>query len=148
MKKKINPPTYFLVLLVLLVAFHFLLPVVQVIPQPVNYLGVIPMALGIVLNLWTDSLFKREGTTVKPGEKPRILVASGPYSISRHPMYLGFFLFLLGIALMAGSIISFVFPIAMFIILEAIFIPLEEENMGKAFGKEYLGYKKKVRRWI
>ena len=28
------------------------------------------------------------------------------------------------------------------------FIPKEEKNMEKAFGKKYLAYKKKVRRWI
>jgi len=33
-------------------------------------------------------------------------------------------------------------------IINKLFIPLEEENMEKTFGKEYLKYKSKVRRWI
>ena len=63
-------------------------------------------------------------------------------------MYLGFVLLLLGLAILLGSIVALIAPAAMFITLEKIFIPTEEKNLLGAFGKEYLDYKKKVRRWL
>jgi len=63
-------------------------------------------------------------------------------------MYLGFILILIGVATLLGSLSAFVTPILMFIILEIKFIPMEEKNLEKAFGKEYFKYKHKVRKWI
>ena len=59
MKSKILPPTYFMALLVLSAAFHFVYPIVQVIHPPYTYLGVVPIAFGAFLNVWADSLFKK-----------------------------------------------------------------------------------------
>jgi protein-S-isoprenylcysteine O-methyltransferase Ste14 len=54
----------------------------------------------------------------------------------------------LGIALFLGSLITFVFPILLFIILEGYYIPKEEEALNKAFGETYEDYKHRVRRWV
>jgi len=105
--------------------------------------------IGVVLNLWTDALFKQHKTTVKPCENPTHLAMSGPFRVSRHPMYFGTVAILLGIAIALGPLISLVVPVLFVIVMEVIFIPFEERNLEKAFGKEYLDYKKKVRRrWI
>jgi protein-S-isoprenylcysteine O-methyltransferase Ste14 len=147
-KSKILPPTYFLILLLSSVALHFLCPVWKIIPGPYRYLGIIPIVLGMVLNLWADSLFKKKKTTVKPYESPAELVTSGPFRISRHPMYVGMVAMLLGVAIVLGSVIPFVFPVLFVILMETMFIPLEERELEEAFGVNYLDYKRKVRRWI
>jgi protein-S-isoprenylcysteine O-methyltransferase Ste14 len=55
---------------------------------------------------------------------------------------------LLGAALVMGSLSSFA-PVPLFVILmEALFIPLEERNMEKSFGQRYAEYRKRVRRWV
>ena len=100
------------------------------------------------MNIWSDQLFKKSKTTVKPHEIPTILELSGPFRISRHPMYLGMVAILLGIAILLGSLVTSIFPIFFIILMEILFIPTEERNLKKIFGKEYLDYKKKVRRWI
>ena len=63
-------------------------------------------------------------------------------------MYLGMVSILLGIGIALGPVISLVVPILFMIVMEVMFIPFEEKNLEQAFGKEYLDYKKKVRRWI
>jgi protein-S-isoprenylcysteine O-methyltransferase Ste14 len=63
-------------------------------------------------------------------------------------MYLGMTAVLLGTAVLQGCVTGFVFPVIFIIAMERIFIHVEEENLGKAFGQRYLDYKKKVRRWI
>jgi protein-S-isoprenylcysteine O-methyltransferase Ste14 len=113
-----------------------------------RFLGIIPLVLGIAINLWTDNLFKKNQTTVRPNEKPNKLISEGIFRYSRHPMYLGFVLILLGVAIQLGSITAFVAPLLMFVTLETKFIPLEEKSLQAEFGKEYLRYKAKVGQWF
>jgi len=55
---------------------------------------------------------------------------------------------LLGESVLLGSLTSFAFPLIFVILMEALFIPTEENNLENAFGKGYWDYKSKVRRWI
>lgn len=148
MKKKVMPPTYLIVLLVLSIGLHFIFPIKRIIFSPYNYLGWILIVIGVFLNIWIDSIFKKKGTTIKSYDKPSKLIKSGAYKISRHPIYLGMLMILLGAAIVLGSLITFVFPVIFVILMEVLFILIEEKNMEKVFGKKYLDYKKKVRRWI
>lgn len=148
MKSKTQPPTYFILFLLLSIGLHFVLPIQKIIFPPYIYSGWVFIMFGAVLNIWTDSLFKKKKTTVKPYEKSTQLLVSGPFCISRHPMYLGMAVILLGIAILHGTLITFIFPVLFVIMMEVIFIPFEEKNLEKVFGKKYLDYKKNVRRWI
>jgi protein-S-isoprenylcysteine O-methyltransferase Ste14 len=148
MKSRFQPPAYFVVFLVFSIGLHCVLPITRVVPSPYRYLGVILIGFGIFINLWTDYLLKKGRTTVKPYEDPTHFEIHGPFRISRHPMYLGMFTILLGTAIILGSLITFVFPFLFFILVEVMFIRFEEANLKHIFGKEYLNYKKQVRRWI
>ena len=146
--RKIMPTTYFWVLMALLLGIHFIFPTRQIITVSITYFGIILISVGIVLNLWTDVLFKRKETTVKPHKLPSRLIITGPFRISRHPMYLGMALILFGLAFFLGSLPTFMFPIIFVGLMELLFIPLEEENLESTFGESYVRYKKNVRRWI
>jgi len=148
MKVKILPPTFFMIFLLFSIVLHFIFPVKKIIYPSYNYLGIILIMLGVVLNIWSDALFKRDNTTVKPYENPAKLQIQGPFRISRHPMYLGMAMALLGLAIFLGSLITFIVPIAFIIVADFIFISFEEKNLEQIFGKKYLDYKQKVRRWL
>ena len=120
----------------------------HVVPGPFNYLGFILVVVGAGLNIWADALLKKEKTTVKPHEMPTTLLVSGPFKVSRHPMYLGMFIILLGLSLYLGSLITLVCPILFFFLMERLFIPVEEKNLEMSFGAEYHKYRAKVHRWI
>ncbi|WP_333787264.1 methyltransferase family protein [Methanomethylovorans sp.] len=120
----------------------------HVVPEPFNYLGFILVVVGAGLNIWTDALFKKEKTTVKPHEMPTTLLVSGPFKVSRHPMYLGMVIILLGLFLYLGSLITLVYPVVFFLLMERLFIPVEEKNLEMSFGPEYHKYRAKVHRWI
>ena len=98
--------------------------------------------------VWADNLFKKLSTEVKSFDKPTVLVMEGPFRVSRHPMYLGFVVLLIGVAIMLGSLVALIAPVTMFITLETIFIPFEEKQCAEAFGQAYSDYKKRVRRWL
>lgn len=115
---------------------------------PFNWLGFLFFFLGGTLNIWTDQLFKKVNTTVKPFEKPSNLILKGPFKISRNPMYLGMALLLIGIGFVLGSITSFVGFVLFVAAMEIRFIRQEEKILHEVFGAEFDAYKKKVRRWI
>lgn len=142
----IMPPTYFFFTLIVSIALHFIYPTGRVFDFP--YIGLALTVFGVVLNLWTDRLFKEGETTVKPFEDPSLLITSGPFSISRHPMYLGMASILLGVAFIMGTVISFVFPMLFVVAMELLFISHEEEDLERIFGEKYREYRRRVRRWV
>lgn len=146
--KKILPPSYFAFCLIITVLLHYLLPLKQIINYPNNFLGFLFFVVGGILNIWTDQLFKKQNTTVKPDERPSTFIQTGPFKISRNPMYLGMTILLIGIGFVLGSVISFTGFVLFLVAMEVAFIPQEEINLQEKFGEEYLAYKKKVRRWI
>lgn len=147
-RRKVMPPTCFWISFIHLVCLYLIFRSEPVIPSPYRYLGMVLIVFGIVMNLWADSLFRKKSTTVKPYENPTFLITSGPFRMSRHPMYLGMALILIGMAMLLGSLASFIFPLTFIIIMERRFIPMEEGNLEKVFGAKYRSYKKRVRRWI
>jgi len=76
------------------------------------------------------------------------MITSGPYKFTRNPMYLGMSLLFFGLAIFLGSLVAFSFPLLFIILMDATFIPQEEKNLERRFGKKYIEYKNKVRRWI
>lgn len=146
--KKIYPPTHFYFYLALSALLHFTIPIKQLIEMPANLSGIILFVTGAVLNIWTDQLFKKYQTTVKPDEKPSVLLTNGPFAISRNPMYLGMTLFLIGEGILLGSLSSFSGALFFIAAMEFVFIPQEEKTMKQTFGIDYEDYKKRVRRWI
>lgn len=146
--RKILPTAYLLFFLLTIIIFHFLFPSPQIVTPPYHYLGILLILAGIWLNIWADCLFKKKKTAVKPLEKPSALITEGPFRFSRHPMYLGFVLLMIGVAVLLGSVVAFLAPMAMLITLEMIFIPYEEKTLEEIFGQKYSDYKKRVRRWL
>jgi len=146
--KRMLPPTYIFLSLVVMVALHFLLPVSKIIPFYWNLLGIIPFLLGLIINLIADNDFKKHETTVKPFKKSTSLVTRGVFRICRHPMYLGFVLVFIGIAVFMGSLTPFAVVVVFAVLMDVVFIRVEEKMMEETFGEAWMEYKKKVRRWI
>ena len=139
---------YFIIMLVLLVLLHFAFPVQAFLFAPVTYCGFIIIGFGFVLALWSRSLFLKNTTTLQLSEEPTSLVTSGPFRLSRNPIYLGMASILLGVAVVLGSMVTFAFPVIFVMLIEFFIIPGEERKLEKIFGEQYKEYKKSVRRWI
>ena len=144
----IVPPVYLFLSIVIMVLLHFLMPGIKVLALPWNLLGLIALSLGIGLNLVADSSLKKHETTVKPLEEPTALITTGAFRVSRHPMYLGFVLVLLGIAVFMGSLTPYAAVLAFAIFMDLVFIRLEEQELEHSFGEAWFEYRRKVRRWI
>ncbi len=144
---KILPPHVAIISLIIIIFLHYLMPT-PLIQGPYNYFGILFFAAGLLFLFLSFGIFKRKETPILPGQKPTALVIEGPYKFTRNPMYLGVTTALLGVAIFLGDILAFLAPIIFFIFVSIRFIPREEKLMESLFGKKYLDYKKKVRRWI
>jgi protein-S-isoprenylcysteine O-methyltransferase Ste14 len=147
-KRNVLPPTLFYISIAIMVALHFLLPLMKVVPSPWNWLGLAPLACGVLLNIVADQAFHRAGTTVKPYQESTTLITEGVFEISRNPMYLGFVLILVGIAIFLRSLSPFLVVPVFSYLMDRIFITVEEQMLTEKFGMAWSDYKGRVRRWI
>ncbi|OIO96268.1 MAG: hypothetical protein AUK03_04195 [Anaerolineae bacterium CG2_30_64_16] len=63
-------------------------------------------------------------------------------------MYLGFVLILLGLAIVLGSLTPFVIIPIFAVVMDRVFIVVEEWMLAEKFGREWVDYRTKVRRWV
>lgn len=110
--------------------------------------GLIAMALGLATAIFNAGRFDRLKTNIKTFDDPDVLVRDGAFDHTRNPMYLGFAVFLVGLAITLGSAIAFTGPLAFFIAADRWYIPFEERRMTASFGREYEQYRLEVRRWL
>ncbi len=148
MSRKIMPTTCLLIALILILLLHFVYPIASILTGPWNLVGLIPLLLGIILNLLADQALKQHNTTVKPFQESNALIVDGVYGITRHPMYLGFVLILIGVSLLLGSISPYIVVLLFAVFVEFVFIRQEEEMLEDSFQVEWVQYKSKVRKWI
>ena len=145
---KLMPTTYLLMSVVAIVALHVLLPVAKVVPTPWNLLGILPLVVGVVINLVADRAFHAAQTTVRPFEKSSALVTSGLFRGSRNPMYLGFVLLLIGLAVLLRSLTPYVVVVAFAALLDRQFVAVEERMLAEQFGADWQRYRQRTRRWL
>jgi protein-S-isoprenylcysteine O-methyltransferase Ste14 len=113
------------------------------------WLGVVLIVVGIALAGASAMLFRREGTEVNPTSPTnRKLVTSGPFRVTRNPMYLGLIVVTVGVAFGIGAWPMFVVPLALFATANWVHVPFEEEKMRRQFGEAFDAYAREVRRWI
>lgn len=108
------------------------------------------VALFGVAALWFTAIRSmiRAKTTFNPNAVPDHLVTSGPFGITRNPMYLANTLLLIGVAFVTG--IAWFLPLALIAAFatQKLAIEGEEKVLAAKFGKKYRDYAKRVRRWI
>jgi protein-S-isoprenylcysteine O-methyltransferase Ste14 len=110
--------------------------------------GVCAAVLGLVLLVLAPAIFARTRTTIVPHGRARTLVTSGPYRFTRNPMYLGLSVVYVGAALATNHVGALPFLAIPLWLLSAKTIPYEEAMLEGAFGEEYRGYARRVRRWL
>ena len=142
------PPVLLLIAVVLMVVLHYVLPVARWLAWPWRALGALPIAVAVLVGFWGAVQFRRHDTTIIPFEQSTALIAKGPYRYSRNPLYISMTLILVGLWILLGSL-SPVVVVPLFVWwISSRFIANEERHLEAQFGRTYLEYKTKVRRWL
>jgi protein-S-isoprenylcysteine O-methyltransferase Ste14 len=106
------------------------------------------VVVAIALFLYSATTFRAAGTPV-PARKPTtVIVRTGPYRLSRNPIYLAFSLLQFGIAIWVNSVWLLTTLVVAVALMHWIVIPREERYLERKFGAQYMDYKASVRRWL
>ena len=111
-------------------------------------IGAALLAGGLALNIAGFVTQKRAGTDPIPFNPSTRIVSHGVYRFTRNPMYIGFALWTLALAILFDSVwMLLAVPIGI-VLIDRLIIVREERYLERKFGEEYLIYKRWVRRWI
>jgi len=143
----IKPPFVFLIAIGIGAVGHWLVPR-TIRPEGMAWIGqgvLLVAMLGIAWSVWT---FRHYQTAVEPWKATKVIIDHGLYVLSRNPIYLGFALAQVGVALWANqlAILIMVFPAVVF--TDRVIIRREEAYLTKKFGAPYEAYCAQVRRWL
>ena len=120
----------------------------SLLPFPWQYLGALPIIIGVAMAAQGSRLFAKAGTNIIPFTESTALVTTGVFAFSRNPMYTGMVLALAGTAVIMNGALPWLVILAFAAILRGFFIRTEERLMEQTFGEAYTAYKTRVRRWI
>ncbi len=142
------PPVLLMILVGIGILTGLLLNPPALTPWPLSLSGMVPLAGGIFLLKASFDLFRRTGTSPDPDSLPKVLITEGPYRWVRNPIYIGFGLIHLGVALLLGSVTILILLPIFFLFIHFVFVRREEWVLEDRFGEEYRAYRRAVPRWF
>lgn len=146
--KWLHGKNLFLICVILMIFLHQFFFIKELVPDPLNYSGIVIILLGLLVAISVARQFKKLDTEIHTFGTPRKLVTSGLFKFSRNPCYVGFAISLIGVWILLGTFLP-IFGCLLFILTSNFWhIPYEEKSLKKEFDEEYKAYKSKVRRWL
>ena len=103
---------------------------------------------GVVLVVWSFLEFRKHRTTLEHNSDTIALVTSGPFRISRNPVYLGLVAIFLGIAVRYDNAWFAVLIPGFAVAVHFFTIRREEAYLERRFGEAFTEYRASVRRWL
>ncbi len=117
--------------------------------RPFRALALLPLAAGTALLLWCVREFYVSGKgTLAPWHPPRHLVTSGPYRVSRNPMYLAVGLILAGWTAGFRTLALGLYTVAVLAAFHLRVVFGEEPHLARTFRHEWERYASRVPRWL
>ena len=144
----VRPPLVYLVSIVTGVLIQLAWPLPFLPGRLAARLGAPVVAVAIALFAYAAGTFRAAGTPV-PARKPTtVIVRSGPYRLSRNPIYLAFSILQLGSASWVNSLWLIATLVVAIALMAYVVIPREERYLERRFGADYLEYRASVPRWL
>jgi protein-S-isoprenylcysteine O-methyltransferase Ste14 len=123
-----------------------LLGLTAIFPRPFHIILSLPIfLLALFLIGWSvQNFLKAKGTPV-PFNPPPILVTTGPYAYTRNPILTGVFSLLFGFGVFFGSVSLLIVFTPLFIFINFWELKsIEEPELEKRLGEEYIEYRKRT----
>jgi protein-S-isoprenylcysteine O-methyltransferase Ste14 len=112
-----------------------------------QWLGILVAIPPLFFLIWVHRHLDRQWSIALELQENHKLITSGPYKKIRHPMYLGIFIYTIGMILVSSDLLVLIF-FAFSISVNYRRIPEEEEMMIERFGDEYREYMKRSGRLL
>jgi protein-S-isoprenylcysteine O-methyltransferase Ste14 len=92
--------------------------------------------------------FFAKETSLLPFSQASVLLTTGPFRLSRNPLYVSLVATLLAFGFLLASFWVVLLTFLLFGALNRFVIPSEEAALLRTFGPEYIAYARRVRRWL
>mgnify|MGYP001221689028 CR=1 FL=1 len=102
--------------------------------------GLLVLYLGMALFAWAAFHLKDGIHGLVEPRSDQGVVNTGPYSVIRHPIYVGMFIALIGVAIVSRSTAGLSFTLLVFLPVETHRARLEERALADAFPELWRGY--------
>lgn len=142
------PPIIYALGILAAVLFNALWPAGFGLPWSWRAIGLGIMGLGLGLDLLSIFTLVRHKTTFRPDQGTAHLVTSGPYALSRNPIYLGNTIAFAGAALAFDALWLLIVLPFVTIAVQKLAIEREEKHLAVVFGGTWEAYRRTVRRWV
>lgn len=144
----IQPALLYLATIACIPLLHGLSPLTIVAWQHVHVGGALLLAGGLALWLWGARTMRRAGTNVLPINPTLGLVRTGPFRISRNPLYVALAGTVIGITLLFNTWWGLVLFVPYQLSMHFWVVLREETYLLELFGDDYRAYCAEVRRWL
>lgn len=145
------PPILYLSAIVVAAVLGLLYPLPWII-EPLSDLlfaaGWLAVAGVVAIYYSAMQTLKRAKTTIRPDRPSEHLVTSGAFSFTRNPIYFANTLLMIAIGLITANVWFIALAVIAAFATQKLAIVPEEKHLQARFGKKYIDYSKKVRRWI
>ena len=116
---------------------------------PFAWPALVALVPGTALLVWCVREFAVRGKgTLAPWDPPRHLVASGPYGVSRNPMYLSIGLIVLGWAAGFRSSAILIYGLVLFAAFHVRVVFFEEPWLARTHREHWTRFRSRVPRWV
>lgn len=145
---KLPPPLIFMVFILLALGGEYTWPTSLIGLEALRYIGWGLCSFAFVLAITAALQFLKAKTHIEPWRPAQSLILSGLFRYSRNPIYLAFILFTIGLGISLNSLWVMLSTIPATWVLQHFVILKEERYLTAKFGKQYLEYCARVRRWF
>ncbi len=145
---KIPPPLVYLTMMILGWGINKIYPMPIGVSGGLKYIGLGAVILSIISVIYMVFIFKKEKTHIEPWSTTHKIIDDGLYAFSRNSIYVLVSGIPIGLGLFTNNywmLLSFIPAIN---IVYHTAVKKEECYLEQKFGKEYLDYKARVRRWV
>ena len=142
------PPFFFIVPLLIGAVVEYFVPTSLLPTLPSIIIGLLFSWASLPFIILSLRAFYKVKTAFDARRTTTTLVTTGIYKISRNPAYLSLLLFYIGLSFIINSIWILILILPSIYSVQKFCIEREEKYLEGKFGRQYLDYKKQVRRWL
>nr|WP_294510518.1 isoprenylcysteine carboxylmethyltransferase family protein [uncultured Rhodopila sp.] len=144
------PPIVFVGTVAVAVTLEYLLPLGGIVPasSAVRLIGAAAMLAGIALDVAAMLEMHRAKANIQPHRAATALVTTGPFVLSRNPIYLGNTILIAGAGLAFGNPWLVLMAVAIIRLVSVLAVRREEAHLAARFGEAWAAYAKRTPRWL
>ena len=142
------PPLLFVIALIVAIALAVVAPLPLHLPLWLRVVGALAAVAGVALWFCGAVAMRRAGANMNPAGAANRLIDSGPFAISRHPIYVGGAIAFFGVGVALSQAWLCVAALIAAAAVDRYAMAREEAHLAARFGADWTRYAARAPRWL